>query len=66
MSRTGCRICRTIRLVVLSVMLGAASGFSVLALGGTRELSMAATFGGAIVPLLWHARRSRRGRSGPS
>lgn len=61
MSKTRCRVCRSVRIVLLSVLLGAGSGFLVLRYGASTELSMLATFLGAIAPLMWVARRSRLG-----
>jgi hypothetical protein len=53
-------------MLLLSVSLGGFAGFAANAFGGSTNLSMAATFFGAIVPLLWQARRNRtrRGDSG--
>jgi hypothetical protein len=45
--------------VLLSALLGGAGGFGVLAYGGSQELSMLATFFGAILPVLWLARQNR-------
>ena len=59
MSKTDCRLCRSVRTVLLSVLLGGGGGFLVLRLGGSQELSMLATFFGAIAPLMWAARRKR-------
>jgi hypothetical protein len=59
MSGTKCPRCRLIRIVLLSVLLGGGAGFGVLAYGGSPNLSMSATFLGAIVPLLWLARQNR-------
>ena len=64
MSKTACRLCRKVRIVLLSVLLGGGGGFLVLRLGGTQELSMLATFMGAITPLLWVAHRKRRDDAG--
>lgn len=60
-----CSLCRTLRTVALSVLLGAAAGLAVLHYGGSRELSMTATFFGALGPLLWWARRRRVSPRGP-
>ena len=60
MSKTDCRVCRNVRTVLLSVLLGGGGGFLVLRLGGSQEFSMLATFCGAIAPLLWVARHQRR------
>lgn len=59
MSRASCRVCRVISTVLLSILLGGAGGFGVLAYGGSKELSMLATFLGAILPVLWLARQDR-------
>ncbi len=59
MSKTGCRVCRNVRIVLLSVLLGGGGGFLVLRYGASAELSMLVTFVGAIAPLLWTARRRR-------
>lgn len=58
-AKPSCRICLTLRVMLLSVLLGGAAGFGTVALGGSSDLSMAATFGGAILPVLWFARRNR-------
>lgn len=59
MFKTGCRRCQHIRLVLLVVLSGAAGGFAVIRLGGARELSMLATFVGALLPLAWWLRKNR-------
>ncbi|MCB1802626.1 MAG: hypothetical protein KDI82_13120 [Gammaproteobacteria bacterium] len=59
MTMKGCRRCRQIRLVLLMIVLGAGGGFSVLRFGGSRELSMLATFFGALLPLAWSVRKNR-------
>lgn len=59
MSGTRCPRCRFIRTVLLSVLLGGGAGFGVLAYGGSSELSMAATFFGALIPVLWLVRHNR-------
>jgi len=64
MSETKCSPCRLIRTVLLSVVLGGGAGFGVLAYGGSSNASMAATFVGAILPVLWLARQNRAGRKG--
>lgn len=58
----GCRRCRLIRTVFLAVLLGGAAGFGVLAYGGSRNASMAATFFGALLPVLWYGRRRDEAR----
>lgn len=65
MSVPGCAICRKVRLVVMCVLLGGGGGLAVAAAGGSQTWSMLATFVGAIVPLMWWARRNRprNGRS---
>jgi disulfide bond formation protein DsbB len=57
-----CPLCRNIRWILLSVILGGGAGFVVHANGGSQNASMAATFGGAILPLMWRARRQRSDR----
>lgn len=64
MKHSSCPWCARIRTALLAALLGGGAGFSVLALGGTPEWSMAATFGGALAPVLWHARRNRGHRPG--
>ena len=59
---SGCARCRVLRMVLLVVLLGGAAGFGVLAAGGSQESSMLATFGAAIAPLLWQARKKRSQR----
>lgn len=60
MPKTGCRLCRKVRLVLACVVLGGGLGLLVDALGASSNLSMTATFLGAVAPLMWHARRERR------
>jgi len=64
MSERQCPRCRLIRTVLLSVLLGGGAGFGVLAYGASSDVSMTATFVGAILPLLWLARQNRAGRKG--
>ena len=64
MNTEHCSICRIIRTALLSVLLGAAAGYFVLDVSGSVDLSMTATFMGAIVPILWHARQNRVRREG--
>ena len=59
MFRTDCTRCRTIRLVVAVIVLGGCAGFAAIRLGASRELSMTATFVGALLPLLWWMRKNR-------
>lgn len=65
MSETICPRCRLIRTVLLAVVLGGGAGFGVSAYGGSPELSMAATFFGAMIPVLWLARQDRVRRDEP-
>lgn len=60
MQHVPCRLCRYARLILLAGLLGAASGFGANAAGWNASWSMSATFFGAIIPLLWFARRNRR------
>ena len=62
MKTSGCAPCRVLRTVLLVVLLGGAAGFAVLAAGGSQESSMMATFGAAITPLMWQARKGRSRR----
>lgn len=55
----GCPLCRRIRLVLFCLLLGGGAGFAVLRYGGSNDLSMAATFVGALIPLLWQAWKNR-------
>lgn len=64
MSGTRCPRCRLIRTILLSVLLGGGAGFAVLAYDGSSELSMAATFFGALAPVLWLVRQNRPTREG--
>ena len=57
--RKDCTLCAKIAIVLLCAVLGAAAGFAAVAAGASSEMSMAATFLGAMVPLMWQARRSR-------
>ena len=59
MKRAACRPCRLVGTALLSVLLGGAGGFGVLAYGGSPGLSMLATFLGAILPVMWLARQDR-------
>jgi hypothetical protein len=54
-----CSACRIIRTLLLAVVLGGGAGYWVLDTGGSADLSMAATFLGAIAPILWHVRKDR-------
>jgi len=65
MGKAACARCGMIRMVLLSILLGAGAGFAVHAYGGSQTASMLATFFGAIFPLLWQARRNRRRRGDP-
>ena len=60
-----CPLCRAIRTILLSFLLGGAAGFAALKLGGSQNDSMLATFFGAIAPLLWLARKNRIRREDP-
>jgi disulfide bond formation protein DsbB len=60
MSEKPCALCRNIRLLLVSVILGGGAGLLADALGAGAHLSMATTFFGAIVPVVWQARRQRR------
>jgi hypothetical protein len=55
----GCRFCVMVRLVVAVVVLGAGSGFLAIWLGASTDLSMLATFFGALAPILIYVRRQR-------
>jgi disulfide bond formation protein DsbB len=55
-----CALCRNIRLLLVSVILGSGAGLLADALGAATHLSMATTFFAAMVPILWQARRQRR------
>ena len=54
-----CTVCRHIRVLLLALLLGVGGGFAALWLGGSREISMLATFAGGFAPLLWSARQNR-------
>jgi len=62
MAKAECPRCRLIRTVLLSILLGGAAGFAVLAYGGSQNGSMLATFLAAIAPMLLQARKNRRRR----
>ena len=49
---------------MLSALLGGAAGYLVLDVSGSVDLSMTATFMGAIAPILWHVRQNRVRREG--
>lgn len=57
MNRRKCPICERLRLVAAVIVLGAGSGFAALWLGASTDVSMLATFVGAIAPLMWSIRR---------
>lgn len=59
MPKKPCPLCRNVRWILLSVLLGAGAGLGVHYIGASENVSMAATFGGAIVPIMWRARRRR-------
>ena len=65
MKAPACASCRVVRMALLIIVLGGAAGFGVLAAGGSQESSMLATFGAAIAPLLWQARKRRLERDDP-
>ncbi len=44
---------------MLCIVLGGTAGYVVMLFGGSQDASMLATFFGAILPLLWQARRNR-------
>ena len=56
-----CRRCRKIRLVLLAALLGGGAGWLAIMLGAGRELSMFATFIGAMLPVMWNARMQATG-----
>lgn len=58
-ARPECPRCRVIRAVLLSLLIGGGAGFAVIAYGGSANLSMLATFFGALAPWLWYARKNR-------
>ena len=57
--RPECQFCRIFRTALLSGVLGAVAGVLVLYYGGSRDLSMAATFFAALAPVLWRVRQYR-------
>jgi len=59
MGKKECPRCKSIRMILLCILLGGAAGFLVLMAGGSRNASMLATFFAALAPLLWLARRNR-------
>lgn len=54
-----CSVCRSISTALLSALLDGGAGLWVLAVSGSVELSMGATFVGAIAPRLWGLRQNR-------
>ena len=62
MSKPVCKKCLFVRAVVLAALLGGGGGYLVSYLGAGKQLSMLATFAGAIVPLMWYARKTRSRR----
>ncbi len=48
-----------LRTVLAAALLGSGGGLGVHLLGAGREVSMLATFLGALLPVLWYQRRTR-------
>lgn len=61
MFKTDCRRCLRIRALLLAFLCGGAAGWVSMHYGAGRDLSMFATFAGAILPLMWFARYGRDG-----
>ncbi len=59
LKRKSCALCRVLRVMVLSIVLGGSAGIAVLYAGGSQTLSMLATFFAALGPVMWWARRNR-------
>lgn len=55
-----CLFCVALRLLVVAILCGAAAGYLTLRLGLDQELSMAATFIAALLPLMWLGRLMSR------
>lgn len=51
-----CRACLIIRTVLLAIVLGGGGGYMVADVYGPGNLSMLATFFGALLPVLWYVR----------
>ncbi|MCB1772463.1 MAG: hypothetical protein KDI88_02505 [Gammaproteobacteria bacterium] len=58
-TRGPCRFCRTVRTGLLSLLLGATTGYIAVWSGAGTDAGMLATFVAAVVPWLWWARRNR-------
>ncbi len=56
---TQCRVCLLIRTVLLAIVLGGGAGWLVAQSLGPGNLSMIATFFGALLPVLWYVRDTR-------
>lgn len=59
LTKTGCGLCRVLRTVLAAALLGLGAGWGAHWLGAGGEVSMLATFVGAILPVLWYQRRTR-------
>lgn len=55
-----CRLCLLVRTVILAIVLGAGAGYLVVQSVGPGNLSMLATFFGALLPVLWYVRDKNR------
>lgn len=53
---TSCGACLVARTVILAIILGGGAGYLVTRWVGTGNLSMLATFFGALLPVMWYVR----------
>jgi len=51
-----CRACLLVRTVILAIVMGGGGGYLVAQSVGPGNLSMLATFFGALVPVMWYVR----------
>lgn len=57
---TNCRVCLLARTVLLAIAMGGGGGYLVAKSVGPGNLSMLATFFGALLPVLWYVRDKKR------
>jgi len=56
----GCKRCLKLRTALLAMICGAGAGALAIGWGAGSQVSMTATFFGAIVPVLWYSRKTRK------
>jgi len=57
MSKQPCRKCQLIRVVVFAIVLGGGAGYWAAISGLGMQVSMVVTFIGAMIPVMWFAKR---------